>query len=91
MIFDGMSVKCIHFHLEEIKKMSIKKELLDELTINQLKELAEDKGIKFSLTKEQKKYYYNWDERDKLVDLMTDQGDLSVKEIEKYIKTFKNL
>jgi len=70
--------------------MSIKKELLDELTVKQLKELAEDKGIEFSLNKAQKKYYYKWDEKDKIVDLMTDHGPLSVKEIESYIKTYKN-
>jgi hypothetical protein len=39
--------------------MSIKKELLNELTENQLKELAESKGIIFTLNNIQKKYYEN--------------------------------
>ena len=68
------------------KKMSIKKELLDELTENQLKELAKNKGIKFKLNKTQEKYYENWDEKDKIVDLMSDKGSLSIREIENFIK-----
>ncbi|UCH72391.1 MAG: hypothetical protein JSW62_02255 [Thermoplasmatales archaeon] len=71
--------------------MSIKKELLDELTEIQLKELAEDKGIKISLSKLEKIYYKNWDERDKLVDLMASRDDLKIKEIEEYIKIKKNI
>ena len=65
--------------------MSIKKELLNELTEKQLMQLAENKGIEFSLNDIQKKYYENWDERDKIVDLMTDQKHISVSEIEKFI------
>jgi len=65
--------------------MSIKKELLNELTEKQLKQLAETKGIKFSLNKTQEKYYETWDEKDKLVDLMTDQKEISISEIEKFI------
>lgn len=65
--------------------MSIKKELLNELTKEQLKQLAGDKGIDFSLNSSQKKYYRNWDEKDKLVDLMTDFRELSISEIEKFI------
>ena len=66
--------------------MSIKKELLDELTVNQLRDLAQDKGISFKLSKLQKKYYEEWDEKDRLVDLMADYSGLSVREIESYIK-----
>ncbi|MCK5458692.1 MAG: hypothetical protein KAI20_02275 [Thermoplasmatales archaeon] len=65
--------------------MSIKKELLNELTENQLKQLAENKGIDFSLNDVQTKYYENWDEKDKIVDIMTDQKHISVSEIEKFI------
>jgi len=66
--------------------MSIKKELLHELSEQQLKILAESKGIKFKLNKVQEKYYANWDEKDKIVDLMGDKEDLTVKEIEEFIK-----
>ena len=65
--------------------MSIKKELLNELTEIQLKQLAENKGINFSLNDIQTKYYENWDEKDKIVDIMTDQKHISVSEIEKFI------
>ena len=65
--------------------MSIKKELLNELTEKQLKQLAENKGIDFSLNNIQEKYYKNWDEKDKIVDIMTDQKHISVSEIEKFI------
>ena len=65
--------------------MSIKKELLNELTEKQLKQLAENKGIDFSLNNIQEKYYENWDEKDKIVDIMTDQKHISVSEIEKFI------
>jgi len=71
--------------------MSIKKELLYELSEQQLKDLASSKGLKFKLNKVQKKYYEEWDEKDKIVDLMCDKGDLSVKEIEKFIKTQNTL
>lgn len=71
--------------------MSIKKELLDELTEQQLKEIAENKGIKFNLSQTQKKYYDCWDEKEKMVDIMSSKEDLTVKEIENYIKTIKNL
>jgi len=69
--------------------MSIKKELLNELTENQLKQLAESKGIAFSLNKVQKKYYENWAEKDKLVDMMTTDKHITVPEIEKFIQTKK--
>lgn len=65
--------------------MSIKKELLNELTENQLKQLAEHKGIDFTLNSVQKNYYQSWDEKDMLVDVMTDYKQLTISEIEKFI------
>ena len=65
--------------------MSIKKELLNELTENQLKQLAENKGIAFNLNKVQKKYYENWDEKDKIVDIIATHNCITVAEIEKFI------
>ncbi len=65
--------------------MSIKKELLNELTEKQLKQLAEHKGMEFTLNSIQKNYYRSWDEKDKLVDLMTDHKQLTISEIEKFI------
>jgi len=65
--------------------VSIKKELLNELTENQLKQLAEIKGIEFTLNTIQEEYYTNWEEKDKLVDIMTDQKQISVSDIEKFI------
>ena len=70
--------------------MSIKKELLNELTEQQLKDLAQSKGIKFKLNMVQQKYYEGWDEKDKIVDIMGDKEDLSVREIEKFIKLQNN-
>ena len=69
--------------------MSIKKELLDELTEQQLRELAESRGIKFSLSRAQKKYYADWDEKDKLVDIIGDKESLTVGEIEDFLKSSK--
>lgn len=66
--------------------MSIKKELLNELTELQLKELAQNKGIKFKLSKVQKKYYEGWEEKDKIVDIMSDKRALSVRDVEEFIK-----
>jgi len=71
--------------------MSIKKELLNELTEHQLENLAESKGIKIKLNKIQQNYYSDWDERDKMVDLMGDKEDLTLKEIEKFIKLENDL
>ncbi|MFW6121199.1 MAG: hypothetical protein ACOC80_09925 [Petrotogales bacterium] len=65
--------------------MSIKKELLNELTEVQLKRLAEFKGIEFDLNVIQKDYYKEWNEKDKLVDIMADHKQLTVSEIEKFI------
>ena len=70
--------------------MSIKKELLNELSETQLKKLAEHKGIAFNLNTVQKKYYENWGEKDKLVDIMATDSHVSVSDIEKFIQTQKN-
>jgi hypothetical protein len=69
--------------------MSIKKELLNELSEHQLKQLAESKGIIFKLNTVQKKYYQNWAEKDRLVDLMTTNEHITVSEIEKFIQAKK--
>ncbi|DAC72261.1 MAG TPA: hypothetical protein DSN98_06145 [Thermoplasmata archaeon] len=69
--------------------MSIKKELLNELSERQLKQLAESKGIIFKLNTVQKKYYQKWAERDKLVDIMATNNQITVPEIEKFIQTKK--
>ena len=69
--------------------MSIKKEMLNTLSEDQLKSLIEKKGINFKLSKAQRDYYEGWDEKDKLVDLMVDINDLSIKEIERYIDLSK--
>jgi len=66
--------------------MSIKKELLNKLTEKQLKELAEHKGIKVVLNRLQKKYYADWNEKDKLVDIINDRTKMSAGEIEEYMK-----
>ncbi|MEF8847592.1 MAG: hypothetical protein V5A68_00455 [Candidatus Thermoplasmatota archaeon] len=69
--------------------MSIKKEMLNTLSEDLLKSLIEEKGISFKLSKAQREYYEGWDEKDKLVDLMGDLSDLSIKEIERYIDLSK--
>ena len=70
--------------------MSIKKELLDELTEKQLRELAEYKGIKFILSDTQKRYYAGWDEKDKLVDIMSGKENITVRNIEEFLKLRTN-
>jgi hypothetical protein len=67
--------------------MSIKKELLNELSEQQLKQLAESKGIAFNMNTVQKKYYENWAEKDKLVDMMSTNKHITVSEIEKFLQT----
>lgn len=67
--------------------MSLKKELLDRLSIQQLKELALKKGITFQLNKTQHDYYTDWSEKDRMVDLMTDNREITIKEIEDFIKS----
>lgn len=69
--------------------MSIKKELLNELSEHQLKQLADSKGIIFKLNTVQKKYYQNWAEKDRLVDLMTTNEHITVSEIERFIQAKK--
>jgi hypothetical protein len=69
--------------------MSIKKELLNELTEQQLRKLADSKGIVFKLNPVQKKYYEKWAEKDKLVDLMATHTQITVSEIEKFIQEKK--
>jgi len=69
--------------------MSIKKELLNELTEMQLKQLADSKGIKFTLNSTQQKYYENWNEKDKLIDLLSTHKHITVSEIERFIHTKK--
>ena len=66
--------------------MSIKKELLSQLSLSQLKKLAERKGISFALNKTQEDFYTNWSEKDLMIDLMNDNNDLTVKEIEDLLK-----
>jgi site-specific DNA-adenine methylase len=69
--------------------MSIKKELLSQLNVQQLKKLAEKKGISFSLNKTQEEYYSEWSEKDLMIDLMNDNRDISIHEIEEQIKVRK--
>jgi hypothetical protein len=69
--------------------MSIKKELLNELTEQQLKQLAESKGIAFNMNTVQKKYYENWAEKDKMVDMMSTNKHITVPEIEKFLQAKK--
>jgi len=57
--------------------------------VQQLKEIAENKGIKFNLSQTKKDYYASWDEKDTIVDLMNCEECLTVKEIENYIKANK--
>ena len=78
-------VVTINRALEGEETMSLKKELLYQLSEKQLKELAKSKGIEFSLNTIQKNYYKDWEEKDKLVDLMSDHQQLTVSDIEKYI------
>lgn len=65
--------------------MSLKKELLNKLTEDQLQRLAESKGIAFSLNTTQKNYYENWTSKDRLVDLMSGHGKLTISDIEQFI------
>ena len=65
--------------------MSLKKELLNQLTKDQLQKLADSKKIEFSLNITQKKYYEDWNEKDKLIDLLTDDPELTLSDIEKFL------
>jgi hypothetical protein len=72
------------------EKMSLKKELLNELSEIQLKDLAKSKGISLELNHTKSKYYKDWEEKDRLVDLIGDTKDLSLSEIEKFIVDAKS-
>jgi hypothetical protein len=83
---------CLHYiEKRDVKNMSIKKELLNELTEKQLMELAEHKGVKLALSDVQKGYYMGWNEKDRLVDIMKDKENITVKDIENYLKLNKDL
>jgi hypothetical protein len=69
--------------------MSIKKELLSQLSLQQLKELAEKKDVSFSTNDKQKKYYTGWSEKEQMIDMMNDNNDITINEIEKHIKSYK--
>ncbi|MDG6217878.1 MAG: hypothetical protein QCI00_00365 [Candidatus Thermoplasmatota archaeon] len=69
--------------------MSIKKELLSHLSMQQLKALAEKKNVTFSKNEKQKKYYADWSEKELMIDIMNDNNDITVKEIEEHIKSYK--
>lgn len=69
--------------------MSIKKELLSQLSLQQLKELAEKKRVSFSKNEKQKEYYAEWTEKDQIIDMMNDNNDISLKEIEEHIRSYK--
>ena len=66
--------------------MSIKKELLTRLSDEQLKDLAKSRGIKFNVNRTRKKYYADWNEREKIIDIMSDKDELTVTDIEEFIK-----
>ena len=70
--------------------MSLKKELLGELTEQQLKKLAESKGLKFSMSESQEKYYADWNEKERLADIMNDKEDITIKEIEDIIRNSRS-
>ena len=84
-MIDLYNVKSLSILLIGWDIMSIKKELLNELSEQQLKQLCEYKGIDCSLSKISKEYYEQWSEKDKLVDIITDYKQISVSDIEKYI------
>ena len=65
--------------------MSLKKEMLSALSEHQLRELADMKGIVFTVSKARKQYYKDWSEKDKLVDIMSDQQQLTIEDIEKFM------
>ena len=70
--------------------MSLKKELLGELTEQQLKKLAESKGLKFSMSESQEKYYADWNKKERLADIMNDKEDITIKEIEDIIRNSRS-
>lgn len=60
------------------------------MSLQQLKELVQKKGISFSLNETQQKYYAEWDERDRIIDLINDNKDITISEIEQHIKSSQN-
>jgi len=70
--------------------MSLKKELLSQLSLQQLKALADKKRVSFSTNEKQEKYYADWSEKDQMIDMMNDNNDISIKEIENHIKSYKS-
>lgn len=70
--------------------MSLKKELLNELSETELKKLAEAKGITFNINAIRKNYYDGWDEKDKLVDLMSEYKTLTINDIEQFITAHRS-
>jgi hypothetical protein len=74
---------------EDGTRMSIKKELLSQLSLQQLKALAGKKGVSFSKNEKQEEYYAEWSEKEQIIDMMNDNNDISLKEIEDHIKSYK--
>jgi len=69
--------------------VSLKKELLRQLDINQLKKLIEEKNIEIRLSKIQKDFYANWDEKEKLVDILNDCESVKLSDIERFVSGFQ--
>ena len=69
--------------------MSLKKELLRQLDIDQLKKLIEEKNIEIRLSKIQKDFYANWDEKEKLVDILNDCESVKLSDIERFVAGFQ--
>ena len=70
--------------------MSLKKELLRQLDLNQLKKLIKEKNIEIQLNRIQKEFYANWDEKEKLVDILNDCESVKISDIEKFVSEFQN-
>jgi uncharacterized ubiquitin-like protein YukD len=66
--------------------MSLKKELLSELSEQELEKFLETRHINFTLSNIQKKYYKDKDTSEKLIDIINDKRDISIKDVEEYIK-----
>jgi len=69
--------------------VSLKKELLRQLGIDQLKKLIEEKNIEIKLSKIQKDFYANWDEKEKLVDILNDCESIKLSDIERFVAGFQ--
>jgi len=70
--------------------VSLKKELLRQLDLNQLKKLIKEKNIEIQLNRIQKEFYANWDEKEKLVDILNDCESVKISDIEKFVSEFQN-